>query len=56
MQRLAALWGRLVGRDGRIGALPSPFTRWSSTPATQLRRWWRRTRQDGGTTTEGEGR
>ncbi|MFF4358937.1 LutB/LldF family L-lactate oxidation iron-sulfur protein [Streptomyces sp. NPDC001604] len=64
-QRLAALGGRLVGRGGRIGALPGPFAGWSATrdtpapPQESLRAWWRRTRtrrrQDSRTTAEGEG-
>ncbi|MFF7521817.1 LutB/LldF family L-lactate oxidation iron-sulfur protein [Streptomyces pseudovenezuelae] len=64
VQRLAALGGRLIARDGRIGALPGPFARWSGTrdtpaPAREsLRAWWRRTRtptsEDRPTTTEGK--
>ena len=64
-QRLAALGGRLVGRGGRIGALPGPFARWSATrdtpapPQESLRAWWRRTRtrrrEDSRTTAGGEG-
>ncbi|MFD5482905.1 LutB/LldF family L-lactate oxidation iron-sulfur protein [Streptomyces hawaiiensis] len=50
VQRLAAAVSRLVARDGRIGALPGPFARWSATrdtpaPAREsLRAWWRGTR------------
>ncbi|MER7569424.1 LutB/LldF family L-lactate oxidation iron-sulfur protein [Streptomyces sp. NPDC097941] len=50
VQRFAALGARLVAHDGRIGALPGPFARWSATrdtpaPAREsLRAWWRRTR------------
>ncbi|MCJ1676633.1 LutB/LldF family L-lactate oxidation iron-sulfur protein [Streptomyces sp. APSN-46.1] len=65
-QRLAAFGARLVARDGRIGALPGPFARWSATrdtpaPAQEsLRAWWRRTRtptnEDSRTTAEGKGR
>ncbi|MFJ4205531.1 LutB/LldF family L-lactate oxidation iron-sulfur protein [Streptomyces sviceus] len=64
VQRLAALGARLVARDGRIGALPGPFARWSGTrdtpaPAREsLRAWWRRTRTptsgDARTTAEGK--
>ena len=64
-QRLAALGGRLVARDGRIGALPGPFARWSATrdtpvPAREsLRAWWRHTkttvRDEGRTTAERKG-
>ncbi|MEV3907445.1 LutB/LldF family L-lactate oxidation iron-sulfur protein [Streptomyces canus] len=66
VQRLAAVGARLVARDGRIGALPGPFARWSGTrdtpaPAREsLRAWWRRTRtptnDDARTAAEGEGR
>ncbi|WP_427164923.1 LutB/LldF family L-lactate oxidation iron-sulfur protein [Streptomyces sp. C1-1] len=62
LQRLAALGARLVARDGRIGALPGPFARWSGTRDTpapaheSLRAWWRRTREAGPATTEGKGR
>ncbi|MFD7013718.1 LutB/LldF family L-lactate oxidation iron-sulfur protein [Streptomyces sp. NPDC059928] len=66
VQRLAALGSRLVARDGRIGALPGPFARWSATrdtpvPAREsLRAWWLRTRTptngDSRTTAEGKGR
>jgi L-lactate dehydrogenase complex protein LldF len=54
-QRLGAFGARLVARDGRIGALPGSFARWSGTrdtpaPAREsLRAWWRRTRRDGDT-------
>ncbi|WP_329257590.1 hypothetical protein [Streptomyces pseudovenezuelae] len=64
-RRLAAFGGRLIARDGRIGALPGPFARWSGTrdtpaPAREwLRTWWRRTRTPTGedrpkTTEEGK--
>ncbi|WP_053740759.1 lactate utilization protein B [Streptomyces sp. NRRL WC-3618] len=49
-QRVAALGARLVARNGRIGALPGPLARWSTTrdtsapPRESLRAWWRRTR------------
>ncbi|MFD8984756.1 LutB/LldF family L-lactate oxidation iron-sulfur protein [Streptomyces sp. NPDC059564] len=49
-QKLAALGSRLVASDGRIGALPGPFARWSATrdtpqpPRESFRAWWRRTR------------
>lgn len=66
VQRLAAVGARLVARDGRIGALPGPFARWSGTrdtpaPAREsLRAWWRRTRtptnDDARTAAVGEGR
>ncbi|WP_037675848.1 LutB/LldF family L-lactate oxidation iron-sulfur protein [Streptomyces griseus] len=62
LERLAASGARLVARDGRIGVLPGPFARWSGTrdtpaPAREpLRAWWRRTRGEGRTTTEGTGR
>ncbi|MDX2546991.1 LutB/LldF family L-lactate oxidation iron-sulfur protein [Streptomyces sp. WI04-05B] len=62
LQRLAVLGSRLVARDGRIGVLPGPFARWSGTrdtpaPAREsLRAWWRRTREEDRTTTEGKGR
>ncbi|MFM9695392.1 LutB/LldF family L-lactate oxidation iron-sulfur protein [Streptomyces europaeiscabiei] len=62
VQRLAALAARLMARDGRIGVLPGPFARWSGTrdtpaPAREpLRAWWRRTREEDRTTTEGKGR
>ncbi|MGW7363759.1 LutB/LldF family L-lactate oxidation iron-sulfur protein [Streptomyces sp. NPDC054841] len=65
-QKLAALGARLVARNGRIGALPGPFARWSGTrdtpapPRESLRAWWRRTkttvRDQGRTTAEGKGR
>ena len=57
-QKLAALGGRLLARDGRIGFLPGPPARWTGTrdtpaPAREsLRAWWRRTR----TTTRDEDR
>lgn len=57
---------RLLSREGRIGALPGPFARWSGTrdtpaPAREsLRAWWRRTRPprsgDSRTTAEGQAR
>ncbi|MEU2284915.1 LutB/LldF family L-lactate oxidation iron-sulfur protein [Streptomyces sp. NPDC013178] len=66
VQKLAALGARLVARDGRIGALPGPFARWSGTrdtpapPPESLRAWWRRTRTtaraDGRAPVEGKGR
>ncbi|AYN43349.1 iron-sulfur cluster-binding protein [Streptomyces dangxiongensis] len=66
VQRLAAMGARLLARDGRIGALPGPFARWSDTrdipaPAREsLRAWWRRTRppssEGSSTTAEGKGR
>ena len=52
------LWGlaekavkatRLVGRDGRIGALPFPASMWTGArdlpeaPAENFREWWART-------------
>ncbi|WP_367318724.1 LutB/LldF family L-lactate oxidation iron-sulfur protein [Streptomyces sp. HUAS ZL42] len=61
-QRLAALGARLVARDGRIGPLPGPLARWTATrdtpapPRESLRAWWRRTRDEGRTTVEGDGR
>ena len=44
---------RVIGRDGRIGALPFPASLWTRTrdlpvaPEESLRQWWRRTHPDG---------
>ena len=44
---------RVMGRDGRIGALPFPASLWTRTrdlpvaPEESLRHWWRRTHPDG---------
>ncbi|WP_086831355.1 lactate utilization protein B [Streptomyces sp. NRRL B-24572] len=51
-QRAAALGGRVLGRDGRIGRLPGPLSGWSDTrdtpapPAESFRAWWRKNRKE----------
>lgn len=50
-QRAARIGGRLLAREGRIGALPlpAPLNGWSATrdlpqpPAETFRAWWQRT-------------
>ncbi|MFG3056272.1 LutB/LldF family L-lactate oxidation iron-sulfur protein [Kitasatospora sp. NPDC048239] len=49
-QKAAALGGRALARDGRIGRLPGPLHGWSDTrdtpapPAESFRTWWRKNR------------
>ncbi|MEU6975079.1 LutB/LldF family L-lactate oxidation iron-sulfur protein [Streptomyces sp. NPDC046371] len=51
-QRAAALGGRVLGRNGRIGRLPGPLSGWSDTrdtpapPAESFRAWWRKNRKE----------
>ncbi|MFD9127679.1 LutB/LldF family L-lactate oxidation iron-sulfur protein [Kitasatospora sp. NPDC059571] len=51
-QRAAALGGRALARDGRIGRLPGPLHGWSDsrdTPAPaaeSFRSWWRKSREN----------
>ncbi|MFI6847312.1 LutB/LldF family L-lactate oxidation iron-sulfur protein [Kitasatospora sp. NBC_00085] len=50
-QKAAALGGRVLARDGRIGRLPGPLHGWSDTrdtpapPAESFRTWWRKNRE-----------
>ena len=52
LQAVAALAGRVLGRQGRIGRMPAPLSRWTDArdlpapPRESFRRWWART--DGG--------
>lgn len=49
-QKAAALGGRALARNGRIGRLPGPLHGWSDTrdtpapPAESFRTWWRKNR------------
>ncbi|MFI5534043.1 LutB/LldF family L-lactate oxidation iron-sulfur protein [Kitasatospora sp. NPDC051853] len=51
VQKAAALGGRLLGRNGRIGPLPGPARGWSDArdtavpPAESFRAWWRKNRE-----------
>jgi L-lactate dehydrogenase complex protein LldF len=48
-ERLGALAGRVLGRDGKISWLPRPMNAWTQVrdapapPAESFRAWWRRT-------------
>ncbi|MDH6134242.1 L-lactate dehydrogenase complex protein LldF [Kitasatospora sp. MAA4] len=50
-QKAAALGGRVLSRDGRIGRLPGPLHGWSDArdspapPAESFRSWWRKNRE-----------
>ncbi|MEU1508455.1 LutB/LldF family L-lactate oxidation iron-sulfur protein [Kitasatospora sp. NPDC005748] len=50
-QKAAALGGRALARDGRIGRLPGPLRGWSDSrdtpvpPAESFRTWWRKNRE-----------
>ncbi|MCX5208907.1 LutB/LldF family L-lactate oxidation iron-sulfur protein [Kitasatospora sp. NBC_00240] len=50
-QKAAALGGRAVARDGRIGRLPGPLRGWSDTrdtpapPVESFRTWWRKNKE-----------
>ncbi|GGV45472.1 iron-sulfur cluster-binding protein [Kitasatospora herbaricolor] len=50
-QRAAALGGRLLARNGRIGRLPGPLRGWTDSrdtpqpPAETFRTWWRNNRK-----------
>ncbi|MFJ7274226.1 LutB/LldF family L-lactate oxidation iron-sulfur protein [Kitasatospora sp. NPDC098663] len=50
-QKAAALGGRALAREGRIGRLPGPLHGWSDTrdtpapPAESFRTWWRKNRE-----------
>ncbi|MDH6706727.1 L-lactate dehydrogenase complex protein LldF [Kitasatospora sp. MAA19] len=50
-QKAAALGGRALAREGRIGRLPGPLHGWSDTrdtpapPAESFRSWWRKNRE-----------
>ncbi|GAA1221010.1 LutB/LldF family L-lactate oxidation iron-sulfur protein [Kitasatospora nipponensis] len=52
-QKAAALGGRAVARDGRIGRLPGPLRGWTDSrdtpapPAESFRSWWRKNREGG---------
>ncbi len=52
-QRAAHLGSTPLARDGKIGALPPPFSAWTSArdapavPPESFRAWWRRTRGEG---------
>ncbi|WP_426368102.1 LutB/LldF family L-lactate oxidation iron-sulfur protein [Streptomyces sp. E-08] len=51
-QRAAALGGKVLAREGRIGRLPGPLSGWSDTrdtpapPAESFRTWWRKNRKE----------
>ncbi|MFJ1796084.1 LutB/LldF family L-lactate oxidation iron-sulfur protein [Kitasatospora griseola] len=51
-QKAAAIGGRALARDGRIGRLPGPLHGWSDTrdtpapPAESFRTWWRKNRDE----------
>ncbi|WP_035839785.1 LutB/LldF family L-lactate oxidation iron-sulfur protein [Kitasatospora azatica] len=52
-QKAAALGGRALARDGKIGRLPGPLHGWTDTrdtpapPAESFRTWWRKNREGG---------
>ncbi|MFF5284544.1 LutB/LldF family L-lactate oxidation iron-sulfur protein [Streptomyces sp. 62] len=51
-QRAAALGGKVLAREGRIGRLPGPLSGWSDTrdtpapPAESFRTWWHKNRKE----------
>ncbi|MGW4649862.1 LutB/LldF family L-lactate oxidation iron-sulfur protein [Kitasatospora sp. NPDC004289] len=51
-QKAAALGGRLLSRDGKIGRVPGPMHGWSDSrdtpvpPAESFRAWWRKNREN----------
>ncbi|MEU8921480.1 LutB/LldF family L-lactate oxidation iron-sulfur protein [Kitasatospora sp. NPDC048545] len=51
-QKAAAIGGRALARNGRIGRLPGPLHGWSDTrdtpapPAESFRTWWRKNRDE----------
>ncbi|MEV6212693.1 LutB/LldF family L-lactate oxidation iron-sulfur protein [Kitasatospora sp. NPDC051914] len=50
-QKAAALGGRVLARDGRIGRLPGPLHGWSDSrdtpqpPTESFRQWWRKNKE-----------